>query len=378
LRLGLANGKETPLSYLVAVLLIIVVLWLAAVLFMRGEDLGAFDLDDGTDGVRSIASAGKASSEHEKAAEALIDFGKQAARLPARKRLELIRRFMEDMSAGREYVSEFVPVDAGGVSAEWVLAPGADPSKRVLYIHGGAYMAGSSRSHRNITNRLSEICCAAVLAIDYRLMPENKRRDGIEDCRTAYRWILENGPAGENGSDGASSPDFLLVAGDSAGGNLSLSLAAWVRDEGLRPPDAVVAFSPTVDGGYSSPSIRSNVSSDLMLGPLFAILLKIPRAVRAWLYVLEFRFNPANPVVSPVFGDLSNLPPTLIQVSEDEMLLDDARRYVRKARASGSPALAQSWPHMLHVWQIFYPEVPEAGQAFREVALFLQDLNAID
>ena len=115
-----------------------------------------------------------------------------------------------------------------------------------------------------------------------------------------------------------------------------------------------------------------------MLGPLFAILLKIPRSVRAWLYVLEFRFNPANPVVSPVFGDLSNLPPTLIQVSEAEMLLDDARRYVRKARASGSPALAQSWPHMLHVWQIFYPEVPEAGQALREVALFLQDLDIIE
>ena len=385
MRLGQAKGKETPLSYIVAVLLIsFVVLWLLAVLFMRGEDLAAFDLNDGTDSVKSIAGEVKPSSEHGQAAEAIIDFGKQASRLPARKRLKLIRRFMEDMSAGREYVSKFVPVDAGGVPAEWVLAPGIDPSKRVLYIHGGAYMAGSSRSHRNITNRLSEICNAAVLAIDYRLMPEHKRSDGIADCRSAYRWILENGPEGEhgsgeeNGSDGASPPDFLLVGGDSAGGNLSLSLAAWVRDEGLRPPDAVVAFSPSLDGSFSSPSIRSNVSSDLMLGPLFAILLKIPRAVRAWLYVLEFRFNPADPVVSPVFGDLSNLPPTLIQVSEAEMLLDDARRYVRKARASGSPALAQSWPHMLHVWQIFYPEVPEAGQAFREVALFLQDLDIID
>jgi acetyl esterase/lipase len=359
-------------------LIIIVAPWLVAVLFMRGEDLGAFDLDDGSACVRSMASVGKPSSEHGKAAAAIMDFGRQVSRLPARKRLKHIRQFMEDMSAGREYDSQFVSVDAGGVPAEWVLAPGTDASKRVLYIHGGAYMAGSSRSHRNITNRLSEICGAAVLAIDYRLMPENKRADGIADCRTAYRWILEHGPGEENGSDGASSPDFLLVGGDSAGGNLSLSLAAWVRDEGLRPPDAVVAFSPSVDGSYSSPSIRSNVSSDLMLGPLFAILLKIPRAVRAWLYVLEFRFNPANPVVSPVFADLSNLPPTLIQVSEDEMLLDDARRYVRKARASGSPALAQSWPHMLHVWQIFYPELPEADEAFREVVLFLQDLDAID
>jgi acetyl esterase/lipase len=210
---------------------------------------------------------------------------------------------------------------------------------------------------------------AAVLAIDYRLMPENRRGDGIADCRTAYRWILENGP------DGVGPPAHLVVSGDSAGGNLSLSLVAWARDAGLRAADAVVAFSPSVDGTYSSPSIRNNVSSDIMLGPLFGPLLKIPQAIRAWLYLLEFRFNPANPVVSPVLGDLANLPPTLIQVSEVEMLLDDARRYVRKARAAGSPAVAQSWPYMLHVWQIFYPEMPEAEQAMREVQLYLQGLE---
>jgi len=354
------------MSLLITVLLIIIVLWLVAATFMRGENPGEFDRDDDAGAVRSFASGNGPSQEHVKIGESIRGFVEQAARLSKKQQLDSMRRFMEDMFEGREYVSDFVTVDAEGVAAEWVLAPGTDPSKRVLYIHGGAYMAGSSRSHRNITNRFSEMTGAAVLAIDYRLMPENRRRDGIADCRTAYRWILGNGP------EGASPPVNLVVSGDSAGGNLALSLVAWARDQGLRAADAVVVFSPTVDGANFSPSIHSNVSSDIMLGPLFGPMLNIPQAIRAWVYLFEFRFNPANPVVSPVLGDLSNLPPTLIQVSEAEMLLDDARRYVRKARASGSPAVAQSWPHMLHVWQIFYPEMPEAEQAFQEVQLFLQ------
>jgi monoterpene epsilon-lactone hydrolase len=357
------------MSFLIAVLLIIIALWLVAILFLRGEDLEQYDRDDDSGAVRSFAGKNGPSEEHRKCVESIRVFGQQARGLSKQERLRFMRRFMEDMSEGREYAGEFVPADAGGVPAEWVLAPGADPSKRVLYIHGGAFMAGSHRSHRNITNRFSEMTGAAVLAIDYRLMPENRREDGIADCRTAYRWILENGP------DGAGPPAHLVVSGDSAGGNLALSLVAWARDAGLQAADAVVAFSPSVDGAYSSPSIRSNVSSDIMLGPLFGPLLKIPQAIRAWLYLLEYRFSPANPVVSPVLGDLSNLPPTLIQVSEVEMLLDDARRYARKAQASGSLAVAQSWPHMLHVWQIFYPELPEAEQAFQEVQLFLQGLE---
>ena len=357
------------MTFLIAVLLIITVLWLVAILFMRGEDLGEFDRDDDPDAVRSFAVKNGPSREHGKVVDSIRVFGEQARGLSKQERLDFMRRFMEGMSEGREYASDFVPVVVDGVPAEWVLAPGADPSKRVLYIHGGAFMAGSHRSHRNITNRFSEMMGAAVLAIDYRLMPENRRREGITDCRTAYRWILENGP------EGAGPPAHLVVSGDSAGGNLALSLVAWARDAGLRAADAVVAFSPSVDGTFSSPSIRSNISSDIMLGPLFGPLLKIPQAIRAWVYLLEFRFNPVNPVVSPVWGDLSNLPPTLIQVSEAEMLLDDSRRYVRKARASGSPAVVQSWPYMLHVWQIFYPEVPEAEQAMLEVQLYLQGLE---
>jgi acetyl esterase/lipase len=161
------------------------------------------------------------------------------------------------------------------------------------------------------------------------------------------------------------------MGGDSAGGNLSLVLSAWARDENLRLPDAVIALSPLTDSTYTSPSIRSNLESDAMLGPLFGVLNRIPRAVLAWMFVVMNRIKPSSPLVSPVFGKLSNLPPTLLQVSEAEMLLDDARRYVNKACAAGSPVRLQSWPGLLHVWQIFYPDVPEAREAWDRIGEFL-------
>jgi acetyl esterase/lipase len=113
-----------------------------------------------------------------------------------------------------------------------------------------------------------------------------------------------------------------------------------------------------------------------MLGPPFGFLLKIPRSILGWIFVLQNRIKPSNPVVSPVFGDLSGLPPILVQVSESEMLLDDARRYVNKARAAGSPARLQSWPGLLHVWQIFNLEVPEARDAMNRIGEFIKAVEA--
>jgi monoterpene epsilon-lactone hydrolase len=277
---------------------------------------------------------------------------------------------MEDMPSGKEFSSRFVPVEVAGRPAEWVLAPGVDTSRRVLYLHGGAFIAGSPNSHRSATSRFSEVANAAVLAVDYRLMPENKRLEGIEDCRSAYRWMLENGP------DGQSPPSRVFMGGDSAGGNLSLVMAAWIRDVKLRAPDAVVVLSPLADSTYSGHSIRTNLKTDTMLGPLFGALLKIPKWILSWIFVLENKVLPANPVVSPVFGDLSGLPPILVQASEAEMLLDDARRYVNKARKAGSPVQLQTWAGMLHVWQLFYPEVPEAREAWEQIGEFIKSVEA--
>jgi monoterpene epsilon-lactone hydrolase len=280
-----------------------------------------------------------------------------------------MREYMDSMSDGKDYASEFRPVDETAVKGEWILAPGVDPRRRVLHIHGGAWMVGSPKSHRTITNRLSELANAAVFSVDYRLLPENKRRDGIVDCQKAYRWILDNGP------EGPEELDFLVVSGDSAGGNLTLVTIAWAKDEGLRRADAAVAFSPATDVTLTTPSLRTNVATDPMLGPAFGGLGKIPTILMWWGIWFTSRLKPSDPLASPIRGDLSGLPPVLLQVSEAEMLFDDSRRYVAKAQAAGTHAVLQSWPHMVHVWQIFSPELPQAEEAFTAVGEFLDSVE---
>jgi len=358
------------MSIVIGLVLITVFIWLIGSWLGHGEDLSRFDQPADPEALESFGHGSGPSAEHREAEDGIRALGGQVRGMSRREMLQFTRNFMEEVPAGREFDCEFRPVVAGGVPAEWVLAPGADPARRLLYIHGGAFIAGSPHSHRTITSRYSAETQAAVLAIDYRLMPENRRKHGIEDCRAAYRWILQNGP------DGSSEPRRLYVSGDSAGGNLSLVVCAWARDQGLRKPDAVIALSPLTDSAYASPSLRGNLQTDTMLGPLFGALMKIPKPLLAWIYFFETRFRQVDPEVSPLRGDLGNLPPTLIQVSEAEMLLDDARRYVNKARAAGSPARLQSWAGLLHVWQIFNPEVPEAVQAFGEIAAFIRSVEA--
>lgn len=357
-------------TVLVSLLALILLLWILGLWLRRGEDLTAYDHPIDSEANELFMKPGGASAEHRAAVTEIEAMGSQLKGKSRKELLQFTRDFMEDVPQGKVFNCEFIPADANGVSAEWVIAPGVDPSRRVLYIHGGAFIAGSPNSHRTITSRYSEIAKAAVLSIDYRLMPENPRLAGIEDCKTAYRWILENGP------EGPGLASRMFISGDSAGGNLSLMLSQWIRDEKISKPDAVVALSPLADSTYSGPSIRQNMLTDTMLGPLFGALLKIPKAILAWIFVLENKIRPSNPLVSPVHGNLANLPPTLIQVSQSEMLLDDARRYVNKARSFGSPARIQVWPDLLHVWQIFYPDVPEARDAFDRIGEFLSSVES--
>jgi acetyl esterase/lipase len=353
-------------TLLFIVFVLVIVLWLLGIWFAHGEDLTAWDHSVEPSASESFSRPGGPSEEHQ---AVVREFEALAPEVEGKSRKELLqftRDFMEDFPRGKTFDCEFRPVDVGGVPAEWVIAPGAEPNRRVLYLHGGAFIAGSPNSHRTVTSRFSELARAAVLAVDYRLMPENPRITSIEDCRTAYRWILENGP------EGAAPVETLFMGGDSAGGNLSLVMSAWARDEKLRAADAVVALSPLTDSSYSGPSIAGNLETDAMLGPMFGGLLKIPKPILSWIFVLENRMRPVNPLVSPLMSGLQGLPPTLVQVSASEMLLDDARRYVNKARAAGSPVRLQTWEGVLHVWQIFQPEVPEACEAFEQIDKFLR------
>lgn len=349
------------IAVLAIVLLGLLLVWALPVLLFKGRDHTAFD----GPGEERFGEGAPPSAQAQDVLRLLDELRAKLQGVPRKQHLAALRKAMDDAFADRTLDVRIEPVDCGGVPGEWVIAPHADPRRRTLYIHGGAFFVGSPRSHRTLTSRIAQLTGGPVLAIDYRLMPEHRRLAGIEDCRTAYQWLLANGPAG------AQAAGCVFVGGDSAGGNLTLSLIAWLRDQGLRAPDAAFAFSPATDATLGSPSLRSNRESDVLLGPMLGGLVKVPPPLLLWGSFLGARMNPRNPLVSPLLGDLSGLPPLLVQASRTEMLLDDARRYVNKARAAGSPVRLQTWDHMVHVWQIFNPELPEANQALDEIAKFL-------
>ena len=287
-----------------------------------------------------------------------------------RKRIHRLRRIMDEGFTGSPAEAgqlgvEITATDANGVAAEWVVAPDASHDRRLLYMHGGAFTVGSPRSHRMITAALSNACGVAVLAIDYRLMPEHRRKSAIVDCQNAYHFMLENGPS----SKGAAHE--VTVAGDSAGGNLTLMLSAWARDENIRRMDSVIAFSPSTDSTLANPSMIKNIETDPMLGPGLGPPARMPAPLKALAVLLAGQMSPRNPLMSPLFGDLRDLPPTLVLASDCEMLFDDSVRYVNKARSQGSPVTIQVWPGMVHVWPMFQHVLPEARHSIDEVAAFI-------
>ena len=330
--------------------------------FLRGASLAVYDSP-----LPDIFGRGQPPSAGH---DAMVrELGEKAATLTSasgRSQLALMRSTMDEMGSDASFDGSITAASETGPRGEWLIPAGADPSRRLLYIHGGAYVAGSPLSHRAITGELARRTGGVVFSLDYRLMPEHPRSAGIEDCREAYRWILEHGP------NGAGRASRLFVAGDSAGGNLSLSLANWIRDVDMPRPDGIIALCPATDSSFASPSLSSNIETDAMLGPLFGKLTKIPRPILGISTWFSNRMPPNDPRTSPVFADLSGLPPVLVQASADEMLRDDAVRYVNRARSQGSPAELQLWAHMLHVWHIFVQrEVVEASQAFDEIERFI-------
>lgn len=292
----------------------------------------------------------------------------------AKDKLAAKRKRFDDIGLTREFDCEFHDVaftsDGVEITGEWTQPANCDPSRRILYLHGGANTVGSAVSHRPIITNIANRTGCAVFAPNYRLMPENPRMAGIKDCRAAYEWVCEYGP------DGAAPAKSVAIGGDSAGANLALSLINWVRDEGKRKPDAVFVISPPTDTTCTSPSLKGNYKTDLMLQPLAGPILKIPHPVLLWGLWRTNRISPANPVVSPIFADLSDLPPTLVHVSAAEMLYDDARRYAAKRSECGAPVKLQIWDHMPHVWHAFDRMLPEAHDAFDGIASFLKENEA--
>lgn len=358
------------LNVLLVVALVVVTIWLIVRLFFRAADHSAF----ARGGLFRTHGDGKPSAEIAEIHRRIDAMAKEMQAIPLREQTAALRRMMDEGMLGapisaNELGVETLKTDASGVPAEWVMAPGADGDRRLLYIHGGGFYAGSAVSARMLTAKLSALAGVAVLAIDYRLMPENRRMDSVTDCQRAYRWIIENGP------DGPGEAHHLFVAGDSAGGNLALMLSAWARDENLRRMDGVIAFSPSTDSTLEGKSFRDNIDTDPLLGPSLRSFARMPPTMKALVALTLGRINPRNPLVSPLFGELHDLPPTLIQASDCEMLIDDAKRYVNKAVEQGSPVELQTWPGMVHVFQMFWHVLPEANEALKNAAKFIKTVT---
>ena len=250
-------------------------------------------------------------------------------------------------------------VQVGDVPCEWVLAPGADPDLRLLYIHGGGFVSGSAGFYLPLAAHISAAAKCAVLLPDYRLAPEHRFPAGLNDCVDSHNWLVSNGPRG------AAPARATFIAGDSAGGNLTLATLLALRDRKLRLPAGAIPISPCTDWTLASESLRA-VHDPIISSKTMAVFRD---------HYLD-QGDRLAPLASPVFGDYRGMPPLLIQAGEHEMLRDDSIRVARKARADGATVRLEIWPGMFHVFQSHDPLLPEAREAIDHIAKFIASLSA--
>jgi acetyl esterase/lipase len=237
---------------------------------------------------------------------------------------------------------------------EWIEPAAPTHVGCILYFHGGAYATMSARTHRSITSRLAAWSNTRLFALDYRLAPEHPFPAALEDALAAYRALIAAGAL----------PSQIAIVGDSAGGGLALALLVALRNAKDPPPAAAVLFSPWTDLAVTGESIIDNDGTDALFFGSWV-------ATQAQLYLAD---TPAtNSLASPVYADLTGLPPLLIQVSDSEVLLDDSRRVYENARRVGVAATLQVWPGLPHDWQIFAPILPEARAALRSASAFVRE-----
>ncbi len=245
-------------------------------------------------------------------------------------------------------------VEANGVPAEVVRANGASGDSVTLYLHGGGYVIGSPATHRELARRLSSATAGSVLVIDYRLAPENPFPAPVEDAVSAYRWLLDQG----------TDPSALSVAGDSAGGGLTVATLVSVRDQGLPLPSCGACLSPWVDMEGIGESMTSRAAADPMVQR---------EGLVAMAGVYLDGADPRSPLAAPLYADLSGLPPLLIQVGTRETLYDDATRLAYQAAKAGVNTTFEPWKEMIHVWHLFAPLLDEGQQAIERIGDFIRD-----
>jgi len=273
----------------------------------------------------------------------------------------LAEQSLEVQRAGLDQMGRTIPkpenvkverTSFGGVPGEWIAMADEPTARVILYLHGGAYYMGSCESHRSLAWRLAQASGSRVALIEYRLAPEHKFPAAVEDAVKAYESLLAQGIA----------PDRIAIAGDSAGGGLTMATLISLRDAGKPLPACAALLSPWTDLAGTGPSMESRAAHDPWLDP--EGIRKAPL-----LYCSAEQLT--HPLVSPLYADLAGLPPILIHVGHDECLLDDSVRLHEKLRQAGVDARLHVWEDMWHVFHSF--PIPEADEALKEIGDFMKE-----
>ncbi|MBR1211342.1 alpha/beta hydrolase [Bradyrhizobium sp. JYMT SZCCT0180] len=245
-------------------------------------------------------------------------------------------------------------VDCDGVPGEWSLVSGSDPSRVLLYFHGGGYCSGSIVSHRRMVTEAGRAAQSRSLAIDYRRAPEHPYPAAHEDALTAWRFLRKQGVPAAN----------IAVGGDSAGGNLALGLIGRLRAAGEQLPGCAWLVSPWTDLTMSGATLDTKDAID-------------PLIHRAYLAELADAYAPSpldrrDPLISPLFADLAGFPPLLIQVGSAETLLADATRLAAAAGSANVEVSLEIWPHMIHAWPVWNARLEDGRRALAKAGQFVR------
>jgi acetyl esterase/lipase len=238
-------------------------------------------------------------------------------------------------------------IDADGVRCEWLIPQQAE-DRVMLYLHGGGFVLGWYQMHRTMVAHLAKMAGMKALAVDYRLAPEHPFPAALDDCVAAYRWLLKQGYK----------PEQIVIAGDSAGGHLTLTTLLKLRDAGDPLPAAGACLSPVGDLHQTKYPADDEILH--------------PRAMKLFRSAFVGKNDPTNPLISPIFADFRGLPPLLIHAGEVEMLSRDAEIVAERAQQAGVDVTLEIYPRMWHAWQIFYPQIPQAGDSLQKIAGFLR------
>jgi acetyl esterase/lipase len=245
-----------------------------------------------------------------------------------------------------------------GIEAEWLIPAGCENSQTIMYfLHGGGYGMGSIKSHRPIIARIAKRCKVRAVHINYRLAPEHVFPAALEDSVICYQWLLKQGINSKN----------IVIAGDSAGGGLTMATLLKLRDEGIALPAAGIGLSPWLDLGTTGASYNERA----MLDPYIDKDAVVEWAMR---YLGETHYT--NPLASPMYSSPAGLPPLLLQVGTHELLHDDAIVFAEKAATAGVDVELEIWEDMFHVWHALAGFMPEADMALDNIATFISKLPA--